>query len=152
MNPVTGVDIPKRITFQNVDMVERHLILAHNNLHNLASDLNMNPLHFKTFGKGFIKRQKCSPDSFLQVAFQAAYYLVHGKPAGHYESGGLRLFKEGRTDIIRSCSVESVEFGKLMSDRAVNSGEKYAAMRKALSTHASYAKMVRSCAATRAAI
>ena len=93
MNPAQGVELPSQIAFKSADMVERHLALAHNNLRNLASDLNMDPLHFKTFGKGFIKRQKCSPDSFLQIAFQAAYYLVHGKPAGHYESGGLRIFK-----------------------------------------------------------
>jgi len=142
LNPAQGVELPTQIAFKNADMVERHLALAHNNLHNLASDLNMNPLHFKTFGKGFIKRQKCSPDSFLQIAFQAAFYLVHGKPAGHYESGGLRIFKEGRTDIIRSCSVESVEFGKLLSDKTADSGEKFVAMKKALAAHSNYAKMV----------
>ena len=70
MKPAHGVELPSQIAFENADMVERHLALAHNNLHNLSSDLNMDPLHFKTFGKGFIKRQKCSPDSFLQIAFQ----------------------------------------------------------------------------------
>ena len=53
------------------------------------------------------------------------------------------MLQEGRTDIIRSCSVESVEFGKLLSDKTADSGEKFAAMKKALSAHSSYAKMVR---------
>ena len=53
------------------------------------------------------------------------------------------MLKEGRTDIIRSCSVESVEFGKLLSDKTADSGEQFVAMKKALSAHSGYAKMVR---------
>ena len=55
------------------------------------------------------------------------------------------MLQEGRTDIIRSCSVESVEFGKVLSDKTADSGEKFAAMKKALAAHSNYAKMVRSC-------
>lgn len=51
--------------------------------------------------------------------------------------------QEGRTDIIRSCSVESVEFGKLLSDKTADSGEQFTAMKKALAAHSNYAKMVR---------
>ena len=55
------------------------------------------------------------------------------------------MLQEGRTDIIRSCSVESVEFGKLLSDKTADSGEQFAAMKRALAAHSNYAKMVRSC-------
>ena len=102
----------------------------------------MNPLHFKAFGKSFIKRQKYSPDSFLQTAFQLAFYRLHKVPGAHYESGGLRIFKEGRTDIIRSCSVEAIDFAKAMLDDGGTTDDRFKAMDKALRAHSSYAKMV----------
>jgi carnitine O-acetyltransferase len=142
MNPASGVDPPSRIRFQNLNMVQDSLKQAHNNLNDLTQDLELNPLHFKAFGKSFIKNQKYSPDSFLQMAFQLAFYRLHRVPGGHYESGGLRIFKDGRTDIIRSCSAESVEFAKAMVNEAVGSKARFKAMDKAIKGHSNYAKMV----------
>ena len=79
-----------------------------------ANDLEMLILNFKQFGKGFIKKQGFSPDSFLQMAIQLAFYRIHETPGAHYESAGLRRYKHGRTDIIRSCSSESVAFAKVL--------------------------------------
>lgn len=132
---------PQSLQFSELDRLDSHLKNAHNNLHNLASDLSLHPLHFKAFGKNFVKQQKCSPDSFLQMAFQYTFYKLHGVPAGHYESGGLRAFKEGRTDIIRSCSVESVAFAQAMLDNKVDQEGRFKAMMAAIRGHSAYAKM-----------
>lgn len=40
----------------------------------LASNLDMFTLEFQEYGKDFIKSQKMSPDSFLQIAMQYAFY------------------------------------------------------------------------------
>lgn len=112
-------------------------------LPSLVTDLEMRGFSFPTFGKEFIKRHKFSPDSFFQMAIQLAFYRIHQTPGGHYESGGLRVFSEGRTDIIRSCSEESVDFAKKMSDGASDLGERYEAMTKAIQAHSAYAKMVK---------
>ena len=99
-------------------------------------------LKFKGFGKAFIKKQRVSPDSFVQMALQYAFYRLHKTPGGHYESGGIRAFKHGRTDVIRSCSTESVAFAKTMLDNEATVEEKYEAMAKALKGHNDYARMV----------
>lgn len=57
---------------------------------------------------------KVSPDSFVQVAFQLAYYRLHGKPAPTYETATLRKFDEGRTDTIRSPTSDSKAFVEAM--------------------------------------
>lgn len=55
-----------------------------------------------------------SPDSFIQMAMQLAYYKLHSKPPAHYESAGLRRFRNTRTECIRSTSIESVQFAQTM--------------------------------------
>lgn len=43
---------------------------------NRASDLEMATTIFTDFGKGLIKKGKCSPDAFIQMALQLANYKV----------------------------------------------------------------------------
>lgn len=47
---------------------------AHLYICSTISDLDMSAFAFEYYGKNFIKSQKISPDAFLQVAFQLAYY------------------------------------------------------------------------------
>ncbi|XP_076455355.1 uncharacterized protein LOC143289937 [Babylonia areolata] len=56
---------------------------------------------FNEFGREFPKSQGISPDTFLQLAIQMAYYRMHGRMAMTYESATLRRFRQGREDNIR---------------------------------------------------
>ena len=52
---------------------------ARRNIDKLAA-LKLNVLEYKDYGKGFIKKQKLSPDSYIQMAIQYAFYkyvIVH---------------------------------------------------------------------------
>lgn len=60
---------------------------------------------------------------------------VHGKPAAQYESGTLRMFKGGRTDVIRTCSDEAFAFCR--SSGSPN--ERLAQLNAALASHKAYA-------------
>lgn len=40
----------------------------------LVNNLDMDVFKFKAYGKEFIKMQKMSPDAFVQVALQLAFY------------------------------------------------------------------------------
>lgn len=46
---------------------------ASRNIDALSGNLDMDYLHFKEFGKGFIKTHKISPDSFIQIALQYTF-------------------------------------------------------------------------------
>ena len=46
------------------------------------------------YGKGFIKKQKCGPDAWIQMALQLAYFRDQGGFALTYESASTRLFNE----------------------------------------------------------
>lgn len=43
-------------------------------LHRLVKNLDMDVHKFYDYGKEFIKKQKMSPDAYIQVALQLAYY------------------------------------------------------------------------------
>lgn len=42
--------------------------------HRLVNNLDMEVFNFEVYGKEFIKEQKMSPDAFIQVALQLAFY------------------------------------------------------------------------------
>jgi len=64
-------------------------------------------LNFTAFGSNTIKGLKISPDAFVQMAYQLAYYRITGQVQSTYESCNMKGFYHGRTETIRSVSVES---------------------------------------------
>lgn len=54
--------------------LEKQIKEAGDNIKKLTTNLEMDVLVFKKFGKDFIKKQKLSPDSFIQMAIQYAFY------------------------------------------------------------------------------
>ncbi|XP_054454336.1 carnitine O-palmitoyltransferase 1, liver isoform-like isoform X2 [Anoplopoma fimbria] len=84
----------------------------------LADDVDIHVFSFEEFGKGKIKKCRVSPDAFLQLALQLAYYRDQGRFCLTYEASMTRLFKEGRTETVRSCTNESSAFV-----RALEGGE-----------------------------
>ncbi len=84
---------------------------------NLLSDVDLHIQIFRDFGKAFItKKCKVSPDAFIQMALQLAYFRDIGRHHLTYEASMTRLFREGRTETVRSCSIESCEWIKSMND------------------------------------
>ncbi|XP_061512313.1 carnitine O-acetyltransferase [Anopheles gambiae] len=107
----------------------------------LAADIQMDYLHFTDYGKGFIKTQRMSPDSYIQMAIQYAFYRLHHVPGAHYESAQNRMYLHGRTETIRSCSVESVAFARAMLEPKRDGRSKLEAMKAAINAHKAYVSM-----------
>nr|CAH7723878.1 unnamed protein product [Callosobruchus chinensis] len=106
----------------------------------LVDNLDMASFQFKCFGKNFVKAHQLSPDSFVQMAIQLAFYRIHRVPGAQYESASTRKFIHGRTETIRSCSIESVDFAKTMLDTSKTVAEKLAALKEAINKHKEYAQ------------
>lgn len=64
--------------------------------------------HFTDYGGRWIKENRMSPDCFMQLALQIVFYKLYGKLTSTYESAGLRRFRRGRVDNIRSNTVEAL--------------------------------------------
>jgi carnitine O-acetyltransferase len=67
-------------------------------------------LDFQGYGKNFITSMGFSPDAFIQMAFQAAYYGLYGRIECTYEPAMTKMFLHGRTEAVRTVSDESVNF------------------------------------------
>jgi len=129
-----------RLDFKTTPELSKFVNQANKNVSKLADDLHLKVLHYKTYGKGFMKKFKLSPDSFIQMAMQYAYYKKHKTPGTHYESAHLRIFKNGRTETIRSCSNESINFAKAFTDDCGSNDEKVEVLKKAVIGHNNYTK------------
>lgn len=91
-------------------------------------------LDFSGYGKNFITSMGFSPDAFVQMAFQAAYYGLYGRVECTYEPAMTKGFLHGRTEAIRTVSEPSVNF--VQTFWADNPAEaKVDALRKACEQH-----------------
>jgi len=82
----------------------------------LADDVDLHIMMFTEFGKGFVKTCKVSPDAFIQTAIQLTYYRLEKEFCLTYESSMTRLFREGRTETVRSCTADVTKFVRGMCE------------------------------------
>mmetsp|Transcript_6004 Transcript_6004/g.15276 ORF Transcript_6004/g.15276 Transcript_6004/m.15276 type:complete len:798 (+) Transcript_6004:392-2785(+) len=103
-------------------------------------DLDHYLLEFKEYGKGFMKQARVSPDAFAQMVMQLSYYRDAGKFALTYEASVTRLFSMGRTETVRSLSIESRKFVETMLDPKASNEDKVKAIRASEAKHTSLYK------------
>ncbi|CAH1109108.1 unnamed protein product [Psylliodes chrysocephalus] len=129
---------PRKLEFNISDSLQKYIQQANVNIDKLADNLDLDAFQFTSFGKEFVKSQKMSPDSYIQIAMQYAFYRIHQTPGAHYESAATRKYIHGRTETIRSCSIESIAFAKAMLDNNKSINEKVAALKEAIASHKKY--------------
>ncbi|KAJ8921098.1 hypothetical protein NQ315_015896 [Exocentrus adspersus] len=129
---------PEKLEFNVSKDLEKYIQAANVHIDKLVDNLDVDSFKFTAFGKEFVKSQRFSPDSFLQIAMQYAFYRIHKVPGAHYESAATRRYIHGRTETIRSCSIESVAFAKAMLDTKKSDAERVAALKDAIISHKKY--------------
>ncbi|GIX71218.1 carnitine O-acetyltransferase [Caerostris darwini] len=136
--PSTSVEEPVKLRFKLSEETMKDIEEAENDLQILVNDLEMSCFTYETYGKDFIKSQRLSPDSYIQMAIQLAFYKIHNQIAATYESASSRKFLNGRTETIRSASMEGLDFCKQMTDSTSLAHTKAAALRSAIDAHKEY--------------
>lgn len=134
-------DVPKRLEFDIGPETLQDIEDAKASMSRLAGDMDLLLYKFPGYGKDFIKSCKLSPDSYVQMAMQLAFYKIHGVPGATYESASTRMFLHGRTETIRSTSSDSLAFCKAFENSASGVAEKGARLRKAVENHKSYTQL-----------
>lgn len=105
------------------------------NAEKLISDLDLHVLAHTAFGKGAIKKMKVSPDAFIQMGLQLSYFKDQEHFSLSYESSMTRLFREGRTETVRPCTMEACAFVRSMRNPAATKSEKKELFIKAAEGH-----------------
>ncbi|XP_069936378.1 carnitine O-palmitoyltransferase 1, liver isoform isoform X1 [Cherax quadricarinatus] len=101
----------------------------------LLNDVDLRLYMHTAYGKGFMKACRLSPDAYTQMALQLAYYRDAGKFNLTYEASMTRLFRDGRTETVRPCTIESAAWVKAMEDKTVSNEERVALLKKACIQH-----------------
>ncbi|XP_041908093.1 carnitine O-acetyltransferase isoform X1 [Corvus kubaryi] len=133
--------MPKKLRFNITPEIKNDIEKAKQNLNIMVEDLDIKVMVFHQFGKGFPKSEKISPDAFIQLALQLAYFRMYGHACATYESASLRMFRLGRTDTIRSTSVDSLKFVQSMDSPDKSDQEKADLLRRATQAHREYTDM-----------
>lgn len=95
---------------------------------------------YQGYGKNLIKKFNASPDAYIQLLMQLAYYKYTGTLKPTYESASTRKYKFGRTETNRTVSTEALEFVKtFQSDASVDA--KIQLFRAAVNQQNNYIKL-----------
>lgn len=90
------------------------------------------------YGKNLIKQFKVSPDAYVQMLMQLAYYKLTGKIRPTYESAATRKYLKGRTETGRSASSEAKAFVETWTDVNATTEAKIATFNAACKQHVKY--------------
>ncbi|KAF9582836.1 Carnitine O-acetyltransferase mitochondrial [Lunasporangiospora selenospora] len=129
---------PEKLRFALNTGVMKAIETSEKNFEELIGKHGLHVQRYEGYGKGLIKKFKCSPDAYVQMIIQLAYFKMHGVSRPTYESAQVRKFQHGRTETCRTVSTESVAWVKSMEDSHATTEQKTALFKKALDSHVSY--------------
>uniref|UniRef100_A0A8C8MB61 Choline/carnitine acyltransferase domain-containing protein n=1 Tax=Oncorhynchus tshawytscha TaxID=74940 RepID=A0A8C8MB61_ONCTS len=133
--PLIPLQMPKKLYF-NIDReIKRDIEHAKQNLDILINDLDIRCFNFQRFGKELPKQHNLSPNAFIQVALQLAYYKVHNEVCASCDIASQRMFRGGRTDYIRSPTNQMLKFVLTFDDPSISREAKLELLREAIETY-----------------
>ncbi|XP_036037546.1 peroxisomal carnitine O-octanoyltransferase isoform X2 [Onychomys torridus] len=132
---VREIPLPEELAFTVDEKILSDIYQAKTQHLKGASDLQITARAFTAFGKKLTKKEALHPDTFIQLALQLAYYRLHGRPGCCYETAMTRYFYHGRTETVRSCTVEAVRWCQSMQDPSTSLLERQQKMLQAFAKH-----------------
>ncbi|KAK2852630.1 hypothetical protein Q7C36_007831 [Tachysurus vachellii] len=137
---VSELPSPRHLHWKCSPEIQKFFRSSAEKLQRLVKNLDMNVHDFRSYGKEFIKKHEMSPDAYIQVALQFAFYRCHGRPVPTYESASIRRFQQGRVDNIRSSTAEALDFVKAMTEKksSLTDAEKMERLYRALKAQTNY--------------
>ncbi|KAF5367561.1 hypothetical protein D9758_003646 [Tetrapyrgos nigripes] len=104
----------------------------------VIADSDNSVLWFEDYGGDWIKSVGLSPDVFIQLAMQLAWFRTHpneNRFTATYETALTRLFHKGRTETIRTLTTDSRRWVLGMEDASMSPQAKHSLLFRAHRTH-----------------
>ncbi|OWR54649.1 Carnitine O-palmitoyltransferase 2 [Danaus plexippus plexippus] len=130
----------KKIEFNLDDKSKNFIVNAKNEYSDWCNSLSIDYILYEQLTKEACKKLKVSPDCIMQLGFQAAYHLLHGKYVGTYESCSTSAFKHGRTETMRPCTDKTKAFCDLLHSKKASDQELRSLMQECSLYHSNLTK------------
>ncbi|CAI2177916.1 1965_t:CDS:10 [Funneliformis geosporum] len=137
-NVRSNLPVPEQLHFNLTGGILSAISKSEKNFDDLIAKHDLRVLAYEGYGKNGIKKLGVSPDAYVQMLIQLAYYKMYGINRATYESAQTRKFQHGRTEVCRTVSVDSVNWVKAMEDPQVSIESKAELGRKAIDAHVRY--------------
>lgn len=129
---------PQPIRFKVTKHVQSEIDRAVKDFNDVIGQHELAVQAYQGYGKGLIKKFRCSPDAYVQMIIQLAYNKMYGKNRPTYESAATRRFQLGRTETCRTVSEDSVAWCNAMANPETDDKSRIELFRKAVDAHLEY--------------
>jgi carnitine O-acetyltransferase len=103
--------VPQPLEFTLPAAVALSARQASSDFEQLKAVIAVHALHFRHFGVREVRGWGLNPDGVLHMAFQLAYYRLHGRTdISIYAAASTKAYLHGRTEAVRCMSTESAAF------------------------------------------
>ncbi|KAL1922551.1 uncharacterized protein VTP21DRAFT_10090 [Calcarisporiella thermophila] len=134
----SSLPAPTQLEFGINSNVLREIDRASVDFESLIDKHDLRVLAYEGYGKNLIKKFRLSPDAYVQMIIQLAYYKVNGVSRPTYESAQTRKYQHGRTETCRTVSTDSVKWVQAMADKNITPEVKAELGRRAINSHVKY--------------
>ncbi|KAH7930218.1 carnitine acetyltransferase [Leucogyrophana mollusca] len=117
--------------------IESECLAAGQRAQTLIQNSDDSAFWFTEYGGDWIKEAaKLSPDAYIQMVLQLAWYRSRGEFTATYETVLTRMFQRGRTETIRTFTADARAFVLAMVDKSSSLETRHSCLRRAIQTHA----------------
>eukprot|EP00127_Corallochytrium_limacisporum_P004087 Clim_evm32s157 gene=Clim_evmTU32s157 len=99
------------------------------------NSLDINIARVEGIGKKLCKAAKISPDAVAQNAFHIAYRRMYGHTPATYESCSTAAFRGGRTETVRSATMEGVALANAINNKSASPAQILDTLKAASAKH-----------------
>ncbi|KAI6185173.1 Carn-acyltransf domain-containing protein [Aphelenchoides fujianensis] len=113
--PRSGLVLAERMQVEKLDGMTTEVERCYSKYMQVQEDVDVASLIVRDWGKGRVKKTRCSPDAFYQMALQLTYFKDQNEFTLTYEAAAARFYRNTRTETIRPVSAASCAFVRAMT-------------------------------------
>jgi carnitine O-acetyltransferase len=135
--------LPKKLIFSVSPSIVKRICHAEASLCDEMGANDTFVLEFRDYGKQLLVKNKLSPDSVVQMTLAMAYFKLYGKVVCQYEPVLTKQFYHGRTEAMRSTTLQAKKLCEVWCDPNSTATAKLEVLRVATKEHS---RLVTECA------